>query len=130
VFSKDPLYQLLRGDDIKAFNAKRDGFGGLARSLRPLLAPFGCRIQAYDPWLTDAYLRDADIRGIDFSNALMEGVSLRGARISGAARSGACSPGSRASSAIRALRPGRSTPSPSACRRWSLPAPRQCSLRC
>lgn len=33
------------------------GFGGLARALKPLLDPFGCPIQAYDPWLTDTYLR-------------------------------------------------------------------------
>jgi phosphoglycerate dehydrogenase-like enzyme len=33
------------------------GFGGLARSLKPLLEPFGCPVQVYDPWLTDAYLR-------------------------------------------------------------------------
>jgi phosphoglycerate dehydrogenase-like enzyme len=33
------------------------GYGGLARSLKPLLAPFGCPVQVYDPWLTDAYLR-------------------------------------------------------------------------
>jgi len=33
------------------------GFGGLARCLKPLLDPFGCPIQVYDPWLTDAYLR-------------------------------------------------------------------------
>jgi phosphoglycerate dehydrogenase-like enzyme len=32
------------------------GFGGLARCLKLLLAPFGCPLQAYDPWLTDAYL--------------------------------------------------------------------------
>lgn len=33
------------------------GFGSLARSLRALLAPFRCRIMAYDPWLTPAHLR-------------------------------------------------------------------------
>lgn len=33
------------------------GFGGLARALRPLIEPFGCDIQVYDPWLTDTYLR-------------------------------------------------------------------------
>jgi phosphoglycerate dehydrogenase-like enzyme len=33
------------------------GFGGLARSLQPLLAPFRCSIGVYDPWLTDAYLK-------------------------------------------------------------------------
>jgi phosphoglycerate dehydrogenase-like enzyme len=43
------------------------GFGGLARSLRPLLAPFGCQIQAFDPWLTDTYLRRQGVRpaGLD-----------------------------------------------------------------
>jgi phosphoglycerate dehydrogenase-like enzyme len=33
------------------------GFGGLAHCLKPLLDPFGCPIQVYDPWLTDTYLR-------------------------------------------------------------------------
>ena len=34
------------------------GCGGLARSLAPLLIPFRCQISAYDPWLTDAYIRE------------------------------------------------------------------------
>jgi len=34
------------------------GCGGLARSLRPLLVPFRCPIRAYDPWLTDTYIRE------------------------------------------------------------------------
>ena len=34
------------------------GFGGLARSLKPLLDPFHCEILAYDPWLTATYLRN------------------------------------------------------------------------
>jgi phosphoglycerate dehydrogenase-like enzyme len=33
------------------------GCGGLARSLRPLLEPFRCRIRAYDPWMTETFLR-------------------------------------------------------------------------
>jgi phosphoglycerate dehydrogenase-like enzyme len=33
------------------------GYGGLARALRPLLAPFGGAVQAYDPWLTPIYLQ-------------------------------------------------------------------------
>jgi len=33
------------------------GFGGLARSLRPLLAPFGCPIRVYDPWVTNSAIR-------------------------------------------------------------------------
>lgn len=37
------------------------GFGGLAHSLQPLLAPFRCSIRAYDPWLTDAYLKSQGV---------------------------------------------------------------------
>lgn len=33
------------------------GFGNIGRRLRVLLEPFGCELCAYDPWLTDAYLR-------------------------------------------------------------------------
>ncbi|MGD0474749.1 MAG: hydroxyacid dehydrogenase [Candidatus Velthaea sp.] len=32
------------------------GFGDLARSLLKLLAPFACRVRAYDPWLPDEFL--------------------------------------------------------------------------
>lgn len=34
------------------------GYGNIGRHLRRLLEPFGCEMRAYDPWLTDAYLRD------------------------------------------------------------------------
>ncbi len=46
------------------------GFGGLARSLRPLLEPFGCPIQVYDPWLTDAYLRNQKVTPVDLDTLL------------------------------------------------------------
>ena len=82
-FSKDPLYQLLRGDDIKGFNAKREQ--GAACDLRGVdlrtMDLRGMNADGLD--LSGAYLRDADIRGIDFTTTRMEGVSLRGARISG-----------------------------------------------
>jgi phosphoglycerate dehydrogenase-like enzyme len=32
------------------------GFGDLARAFTPLLAPFGCPIKAYDPWVSDHFL--------------------------------------------------------------------------
>lgn len=43
------------------------GFGGLASYLMPLLQPFGCTIQVYDPWLTDTWLREQCVEpvGID-----------------------------------------------------------------
>jgi phosphoglycerate dehydrogenase-like enzyme len=33
------------------------GLGNIGRRLRALLEPFGCDVAAYDPWLTDAYVR-------------------------------------------------------------------------
>lgn len=83
VFSKDPLYQLLRVDNVKAFNFKREA--GHACDLRGVdlraLDLRGLNADGLD--MSDAYLRDADIRGIDFSNTRLEGASLRGAKISG-----------------------------------------------
>jgi phosphoglycerate dehydrogenase-like enzyme len=46
------------------------GFGGLARSLKPLLDPFGCCIQVYDPWLTDTYLRRQNVTPVDLDTVL------------------------------------------------------------
>jgi phosphoglycerate dehydrogenase-like enzyme len=37
------------------------GFGNIGRRLRALIEPFGCELCAYDPWLTDAYLRDEGV---------------------------------------------------------------------
>ncbi len=37
------------------------GFGGLARALRPLLTPFRCQINVYDPWVAPTYLRDQGV---------------------------------------------------------------------
>jgi phosphoglycerate dehydrogenase-like enzyme len=46
------------------------GFGSLARSLKPLLSPFGCRIQAYDPWLTETYLRSQGVTPVDLESLM------------------------------------------------------------
>jgi phosphoglycerate dehydrogenase-like enzyme len=46
------------------------GFGGLARSLKALLEPFGCPIQVYDPWLTDTYLEDQGVTPVDLDTLL------------------------------------------------------------
>ncbi len=32
------------------------GFGDLARAFTPLLAPFGCKVRAYDPWVSEHYM--------------------------------------------------------------------------
>src|SRR5262245_6286701 len=46
------------------------GFGGLARALRPLIEPFGCPIQVFDPWLTDSYLRGQKVTPVDLDTLL------------------------------------------------------------
>jgi phosphoglycerate dehydrogenase-like enzyme len=46
------------------------GFGGLAQSLRPLLAPFGCSIQVYDPWLTETFLRRQGVEPVGLDTLL------------------------------------------------------------
>ena len=46
------------------------GYGGLARQLRPLLAPFGCTIQVYDPWLPESYLREQGVEPVSLERLL------------------------------------------------------------
>jgi len=46
------------------------GFGGLARALTALLKPFGCVLQAYDPWLTTAALHAHDVAAVDLTTLL------------------------------------------------------------
>jgi uncharacterized protein YjbI with pentapeptide repeats len=80
----DPLYRLLRDDEVSAFNKQRDpdkhyDFRGCTFRGSDLR---GINARGLD--LRDAYFRDADLRGIDFRGALLEGASLASARISGA----------------------------------------------
>lgn len=46
------------------------GFGSLARCLKSLLEPFGCPIQVYDPWMTDAYLTSQGVTPVDLETLL------------------------------------------------------------
>ncbi len=46
------------------------GYGGLARSLQPLLQPFRCRILAYDPWLPRSYLAKQGVEPVDLASLL------------------------------------------------------------
>ena len=46
------------------------GFGNLARALKPLIEPFGCSIQVFDPWLTDSYLRGQKVTPVDLDTLL------------------------------------------------------------
>ena len=83
VISQDPLYQMLRHDNVQSFNQARAS--GTPCDLR------GCDLRGLDlrginltdADLTDAYFRGADLRGIDFRSCQMDGVSLADAKISG-----------------------------------------------
>lgn len=83
VIKKDPLYQLLRTEDIKNFNEQRDQLSTSelksgdyrGRDLRNMKA------QGLD--FSNSYFRNADLSGIDFRNTNLEGASLLDAKLSG-----------------------------------------------
>jgi uncharacterized protein YjbI with pentapeptide repeats len=83
VLSDDPLYQLLRNDDVTAFNQAREA--GKECNLS------GCDLRGLDLRnliidgmdLEDTYFRGADLRGIDFRGCNLNGASLADAKISG-----------------------------------------------
>jgi len=81
--SKDPMYQLLRVDNVKAFNLKKEA-GSTCSLVCVNLRGLDMRGMDADGLdFTDSYMRVADLRGIDFRNSIMEGVNIRGAKISG-----------------------------------------------
>ncbi len=79
----DPLYQMLRQEDVDAFNANRDAMDTSnlksgdyrGRDLRKMNA------RGLD--FSNAYFRNADLSGIDFRETNLEGASLLDAKISG-----------------------------------------------
>ncbi len=81
--SQDPLYQMLRNDDVAGFNQAIDG--GAECDLRGTdlrgLDLRGLHLAGMD--LTDAYFRGTDLRGVDFRGCALDGVSLANARVSG-----------------------------------------------
>jgi len=52
------------------------GFGNLGRSLLPLLRPFSPMVRAYDPWLSDDYLRAQDMLPTTLDAVLAESQYL------------------------------------------------------
>ena len=81
--SDDPLYQLLRNENIKEFNEQREVLdsGNLCsgdyrgRDLR--------NMNAAGLDFSDSYFRNTDLRGIDFRESNLEGASLIDAKVSG-----------------------------------------------
>ncbi len=86
--SADPLYKLLRDEEIAAFNKKRvpgESYDFRGSSFRG--SSFrGSDLRGLDAAgidFRDCYFRDADLRGIDLREAKLEGASLGSAKISG-----------------------------------------------
>ena len=81
--SDDPMYQLLRNEDIKSFNEKKSeaDISNLHGKNYRGLDLRGLNADGLD--LHDAYFRNADLRGIDFRNCDLEGASFAEAKISG-----------------------------------------------
>lgn len=48
------------------------GFGGLAQSLRPLLAPFRPRCMVYDPWVSEGFIRHQGCEPVPLDRLLRE----------------------------------------------------------
>lgn len=46
------------------------GYGDLGRALHRLLAPFGCRVQAHDPWLPPGHLRRLGVEPVEFDRLM------------------------------------------------------------
>lgn len=83
IISDDPLYQLLRNDDVAGFNQ--------ARTQGQNCDLAGCDLRGLDLRnlqisgmnLENTYFRGADLRGIDFRGCMLDGASLADAKISG-----------------------------------------------
>jgi len=80
----DPLYRLLRGGEVEAFNERRRA--GESCDLRgsDLRGLDLRKLDGRELDLRDCYFRQTDLRGVDLRTAQLEGASIIGAKISGA----------------------------------------------
>ncbi len=83
IISDDPLYQLLRNDDVTGFNDARGQGKDCDLSGCDLRGLDLRNLQIAGMNLEDTYFRGADLRGIDFRGCNLNGASLADAKISG-----------------------------------------------
>ena len=81
--SDDPLYQLLRSEDIKAFNEQRDKLDASRLKSGDYRGRDLRNMNAAELDFSDSYFRNTDLRGIDFRQTNLEGASLIDAKVSG-----------------------------------------------
>jgi len=82
-FTKDPMYLLLRVDDTKGFNLKKEQ-GTVCDLINVDLRGLDLRgLDAAGLDFSGSYFRDTDLRGVDLSGATLHGCSFYGCKISG-----------------------------------------------
>ena len=67
LFEGNSQSELLTGSTVGII-----GFGDLGRALHRLLQPFGCRVQAHDPWISDGHLRRLGVEPAGFETLMQE----------------------------------------------------------
>lgn len=79
-----PLYEILRSEDVKAFNAEKAKLSELPSFAHGDFRGLDLRgMDAKGLDFRHAYFRGSDLRGIDFSKSRVEGASIASAKISG-----------------------------------------------
>lgn len=80
----NPLYRLIRNEDIKGFNAQKAKDGPIDLCNGDFRGLDLRNLDVSRVLFTDAYFRGADLRGLDLCDTCMRGASLAHAQISGA----------------------------------------------
>ena len=80
---QDPLFRLLRDEDIKGFNEQRDQLDTSELKSGDYRGRDLRNMNAAGLDFSNSYFRNADLSGIDFRNANLEGASLLDAKLSG-----------------------------------------------
>ena len=83
VIKQDPLYQLLRNEDIDGFNAQRDSLETSELKSGDYRGRDLRKMNADGLDFSNSYFRNSDLSGIDFRNTNLEGASLLGSKLSG-----------------------------------------------
>ena len=83
VIKQDPLYQLLRNEDIDGFNAQRDALDTSELKSGDYRGRDLRKMNANGLDFSNSYFRNSDLSGIDFRNTNLEGASLLGSKLSG-----------------------------------------------
>jgi uncharacterized protein YjbI with pentapeptide repeats len=81
--SDDPLYQLLRSEDVKGFNEQRDTLDSSQLKSGDYRGRDLRNMEAAGLDFSNSYFRNTDLRGIDFRETNLEGASLIDAKVSG-----------------------------------------------